>query len=78
MMKKCEEMLVSIYGAYAGYAHTALFVAELPNVRESLPEHLRTPTKADKKRLEQNEKKPKKKKRKVLVDGENKSDDDGA
>ena len=78
MMKKCEEMLVSIYGAYAGYAHTALFVAELPTVRESLPEHLRTPTKADKKLLEQNEKKPKKKKRKVLVDGENKSDDDGA
>jgi len=78
MMKKCEEMLVSIYGAYAGYAHTALFVAELPTVRESLPEHLRTPTKADKKRGEKNEKKPKKKKRKFLVDGENKSDDDGA
>ena len=80
MMKKCEEMLVSIYGAYAGYAHTALFVAELPTVRESLPEHLRTPTKADKKRGEKNgEKKPEKKKRKFLkVDGENKSDDDGA
>jgi N-glycosylase/DNA lyase len=78
MMKKCEEMLVSIYGAYAGYAHTALFVAELPTVRESLPEHLRTPTKADKKRGEKNETKPEKKKRKVLVDGENKSDDDGA
>ena len=79
MMKKCEEMLVSIYGAYAGYAHTALFVAELPTVRESLPEHLRTPTKADKKRGEKNgEKKPEKKKRKFLkVDGENKSDDDG-
>ncbi len=80
MMKRCEEMLVSIYGAYAGYAHTALFVAELPTVRESLPEHLRTPTKADKKRGEKNgEKKPEKKKRKFLkVDGENKSDDDGA
>ena len=49
MMKRCEQILVSIYGAYAGYAHTALFVAELPNVRESLPEHLRTPTKAERK-----------------------------
>ena len=52
MMKRCEHILASIYGDYAGYAHTALFVAELPSVREGLPERLRTPTKAQQRKSE--------------------------
>ena len=71
MMKRCEQILVSIYGAYAGYAHTALFVAELPNVRESLPEHLRTPTKAERKQnMKEN------KKRRLATANDDDDDDD--
>ena len=60
MMKRCEQILASIYGDYAGYAHTALFVAELPSVREGLPERLRTPTKAQQRKSEKKRKKKKK------------------
>jgi len=71
MMKRCEQILVTIYGAYAGYAHTALFVAELPNVRESLPEHLRTPTKAERKQnMKEN------KKRRLATANDDDDDDD--
>jgi hypothetical protein len=34
-----------IFGPYAGWAHNALFIAELRDVRETLPERLRTPKK---------------------------------
>ena len=60
MMKRCEQILASIYGDYAGYAHTALFVAELPSVRDGLPERLRTPTKAQQRKSEKKKKKKKK------------------
>ena len=56
MMKRCEQILASIYGDYAGYAHTALFVAELPSVRDGLPERLRTPTKAQQRKSEKKKK----------------------
>jgi hypothetical protein len=43
-MAAVEASLVKLFGPYAGWAHTALFVAELRGgVRETLPAHLRTP-----------------------------------
>jgi N-glycosylase/DNA lyase len=43
-MAAVEASLIRIFGPFAGWAHTALFVAELRGgVRETLPAHLRTP-----------------------------------
>ena len=43
VMAACQAQLHATFGAYAGWAHTALFVAELPQLRALLPEELRTP-----------------------------------
>ena len=42
-MALVEARLVALFGPYAGWAHTALFIAELRGQREALPAHLRTP-----------------------------------
>lgn len=52
MMAKCSSVLQEIYGDYAGWAQTALFVAELPQIRETLPQNMQTPTKAQKRKLD--------------------------
>ena len=43
VMMEVEEAIVGVFGAYAGWAHNTLFVAELAHVRAGLPEELRTP-----------------------------------
>ena len=43
IMRAVELRFEEIFGAYAGWAHNALFIAELRSVRERLPESLRTP-----------------------------------
>ena len=42
-MRAVELRFEEVFGAYAGWAHNALFIAELRSVRERLPESLRTP-----------------------------------
>jgi len=44
VMAACQAHLHTLFGGYAGWAHTALFVAELPELRAMLPPELRTPT----------------------------------
>jgi 8-oxoguanine DNA-glycosylase Ogg len=39
----CQAQLRALYGPHAGWAHTALFVAELRELRAALPPELRTP-----------------------------------
>lgn len=43
IMRAVERRMEDIFGPYAGWAHNALFIAELRDVRETLPERLRTP-----------------------------------
>jgi 3-methyladenine DNA glycosylase/8-oxoguanine DNA glycosylase len=43
VMDEVEAAVVKVFGAYAGWAHNTLFVAELAHVRAKLPEELRTP-----------------------------------
>ena len=43
IMRAVEDKMFEIYGEYAGWAHNALFIAELKPIKESLPEGLRTP-----------------------------------
>jgi len=45
IMRAVERRMEDIFGPYAGWAHNALFIAELRDVRETLPERLRTPKK---------------------------------
>ena len=42
-MRAVERRMEDVFGPYAGWAHNALFIAELSDVRKTLPEHLRTP-----------------------------------
>jgi hypothetical protein len=42
-MALVEARLVALFGPFAGWAQTALFIAELRGQREALPAHLRTP-----------------------------------
>ena len=41
-----EAALAALFGPYAGWAQTALFIAELRSQKAALPEHLRTPASA--------------------------------
>ena len=41
-MAQVQAGMEAVFGAYAGWAHNALFVAELANHRQALPEALRT------------------------------------
>jgi N-glycosylase/DNA lyase len=43
IMRAVERRMEDVFGPYAGWAHNALFIAELSDVRKTLPEHLRTP-----------------------------------
>ena len=43
VMDAVEDAIVAVFGAYAGWAHNTLFIAELAHVRAALPEELRTP-----------------------------------
>eukprot|EP00227_Mantoniella_beaufortii_P002988 CAMPEP_0197607606 /NCGR_PEP_ID=MMETSP1326-20131121/47435_1 /TAXON_ID=1155430 /ORGANISM="Genus nov. species nov., Strain RCC2288" /LENGTH=215 /DNA_ID=CAMNT_0043175681 /DNA_START=8 /DNA_END=651 /DNA_ORIENTATION=- len=43
LMDAVEGAIVGVFGAYAGWAHNTLFIAELAHVRAALPEELRTP-----------------------------------
>jgi len=43
VMDAVEDAIAAVFGAYAGWAHNTLFIAELAHVRAALPEELRTP-----------------------------------
>ena len=43
IMRAVEDKMFDIFGPYAGWAHNAMFIAELKSIKESLPEELRTP-----------------------------------
>ena len=43
IMDAVEDAIAAVFGAYAGWAHNTLFIAELAHVRAALPEELRTP-----------------------------------
>ena len=46
IMRAVEDKMFDIFGPYAGWAHNAMFIAELKSIKESLPEELRTPRRA--------------------------------
>ena len=43
VMRSIEVKMKEIFGPYCGWAHNALFIAELKHVRDALPAELRTP-----------------------------------
>ena len=73
IMRAVERRMEDVFGPYAGWAHNALFIAELSDVRKTLPEHLRTP-----KRTPTTPKTPKTKTKRKIVDTvvETEPDDD--
>lgn len=80
IMRAVERRMEDVFGPYAGWAHNALFIAELRDVRETLPERLRTPKRTPPKKTPPT---TKKKKRKSVPDDDVKTepvddDDDGA
>ena len=44
VMRSIEVKMKEIFGPYCGWAHNALFIAELKHVRDALPAELRTPS----------------------------------
>ena len=43
VMRAVELKMEDVFGPYAGWAHNALFIAELKSVRDALPDELKTP-----------------------------------
>ena len=68
IMRAVERRMEDVFGPYAGWAHNALFIAELSDVRKTLPEHLRTPKRTPTTPKTKTPKKPKTKTKRKIVD----------